>query len=137
MNQSQEPYGAEELHIANLTVEDHKMLQQIRQAIMQADPMVDERIGKHLQYNHALLYEQEGVFKYGLFRGKNYFTFRSAVMYKYPEVRQEINRNTFFRVQKGCVNFVSLQDFPMKEFKQWLRLSASMPFLHVGESLYY
>ncbi|MFA0964916.1 hypothetical protein AB9P05_24115 [Roseivirga sp. BDSF3-8] len=115
---------------SDLTPEDKKTLDSIRAAIMQADPMVDERLGKHMQHKKVLLYEQEGVFKYSLIRTKLYFTFRSAVMYAHPELRRELAETTsFFKVQKGCINFTSLRDFPLDTFSQWMHRTAAIAFM--------
>ena len=81
---------------------------------------------------NCFIYEEEGVFKYGLAKTKNHFSFHSMIMYSNQEVHNFIIENSkFLKIQKGCVNFNTLDKFPLDLFKQFLLVSKTADFTPV------
>lgn len=111
---------------------DSTVITEIDKMILGADCNVIVSVGKLMNIKSALLYQESGVFKYGLTRTNNYFSYHSMVMYVYPELLIELkNACPKVKFQKGCFNFKSIDDIDVDAFKDFLRKSAQANFAPV------
>ncbi len=101
----------------------------VNDLILQYDPAIRSKIGSVMSEKRALVYEEEGVFKYGLTKTKNHFSYHSMVMYAYPEVSSDLKARTKgIKFQKGCFNFTSIDQLNLEEFRKFLEESAKKDF---------
>ncbi len=118
----------------NLTKSEAKIIDSMRKIITTTDATVEESIGQIMSQEDCYIYKQEDVFKYGLAKTKNHFSFHSMVMYAHNEIRENLsNSDANLKLQKGCVNFTRAEDFPLKLFENLMKRSASMDFSSVIE----
>ena len=107
-------------------------MERYRTEILKIDNKVKEKPSKIMSIENALAYEEEGVFKYGWAKTKNYYTFHSMVMYGHQDILDFIKQNTTgLKIQKGCVNFKSFSNLPIDIFKEIMILSAKKDFSSV------
>ncbi len=115
--------------VTELTLADQKIVESFRKCILSTDTTVVESTGSVMNCQGALVYNQEGVFKYALARTKNHFTLHSMVMYAFPETVISLKKNAGkLKFMKGCINFKSLDDFPLSEFSALIQLFAEKDF---------
>lgn len=115
--------------LESLPSQDRKMMEEYRKTILKTDKKVKEKTSKIMRIENALVYEEDGVFKYGLAQTKNYFTYHSMVMYSNPaiyEFAQQLFSNA--KIQKGCINFTSFASFPIASFKELMARSSKTDF---------
>lgn len=114
-----------------LSLEENKVISKLRNTISDQDSLVSERVGTIMSTQGAFVYEQEGIFKYGLAKTSKHFTFHSMVMYAFPEV-MEFSKKSFIgkgiKFQKGCINFSTLDSLSIEAFQKVLKLSAKQNF---------
>jgi len=116
-------------YIQALSKKDQHLFSILDQIILEKDPSVESRLGSIMSVKEALVYTQEEVFKYGLARNKNYYTFHSMVMYAHPELHSFIKKEgKKLKVQKGCINFSKAEDFPIVLFEEFIERSAKLDF---------
>lgn len=115
--------------LSELTEEEKNVINKMRELILEIDSKVKEKVGDIMSSKYCFIYEEEGVFKYGLAKTKNHFSFHSMVMYANPEVRNFIEeRSKSLKIQKGCVNFSDVDKFPLDLFKEFLSISEKADF---------
>ncbi len=120
--------------IEELNKEEAKQIDQLRKAILNADTRVIEKPGKIMAADKALNYLEEGVFKYGLTKNKNHYSFHSMVMYVYPDIADFVKKGIpSVKVLKGCINFKTPSEFPLELFKEMMALSANKDFSGIIE----
>lgn len=118
----------------SLDPEERINVEKYKNEILKIDPKVKEKTSNIMSTKEAISFEQEGVFKYGLAKTKNYFTFHSMVMYSNPDVHDFVKKNLKgIKIQKGCFNFKSFEDIPMKAFRRLMELSAKKDFAPIIE----
>ncbi len=113
-----------------LATEVRQSLDKYCECIRTIDSTVREKSGK-IMSQEGVVFEQEGVFKYGLTQTKKHYSFHSMVMYSDPMVMaftKQILAACNVRIQKGCVNFESINDLPLSLFEQILRASVQADF---------
>jgi len=105
-------------------------LTQMKDIVLQLDSKVEGKIDGIMSVEMAIVFEQEGVFKYGLAPNKKHISFHSMVMYANPDLKTFIEHKKLnkIKVLKGCINFSSPQDFPLTVFREFIRLSAAIDF---------
>lgn len=117
--------------LSQLTTEEQNVISGLREIILEADTTVSERVGKIMSSQGAFVYEQEGIFKYGLAKTTKHFTFHSMVMYVFPPV-MDLSKKRFTRkgvvFQKGCINFKTLDLIPVQAFQEVLAFSSIQNF---------
>ncbi len=117
--------------LKQISAEDTGVISRLRNIISTQDNLVTERIGKIMSSSGAFVYEQEGIFKYGLAKTSKHFTFHSMAMYAFPEV-MEFSKKSFIgkgiKFQKGCINFPTLDSLSIEAFEKVLELSAKQNF---------
>lgn len=115
--------------LTRLSAEEQKLINKMRALILEMDSSVNEKTGDIMSSKDCFIYEEDGVFKYGLAKTKNHFSFHSLVMYTNPSVKDYIEKNAkALKIQKGCINFIHARDFPLDIFKQFLIISAAADF---------
>ena len=101
----------------------------MRKLILDIDLRVKEKVGDIMSSKNCFIYEEEGVFKYGIAKTQNHFSFQSMIMYSNHEVRNFIVENSkSLKIQKGCVNFKTVNEFPLDLFKEFLLISKTADF---------
>lgn len=112
-----------------LDQEDGDEIGKYRTEILRNDHKVIEKPSKIMNIENALVYEEEAVFKYGLAKTKNHYTFHSMVMYSNPDIYRFIKENIkTAKIQKGCINFKSFDQLPIDIFRELMILSAKKDF---------
>lgn len=115
--------------ISDLSTSDAKAIGNMRRVIAAEDAAVVESIGKIISVERCLVYKQDDVFKYGLARTQKYFSFHSMVMYSDPDIHAFISTSgTHLKMQKGCVTFAHVRDFPLELFREVIARSAAIDF---------
>jgi hypothetical protein len=118
--------------LSELPEEENIAINKMRELILEIDSNVNEKVGDIMSSKNCFRYEESGAFKYGLAKTKNHFSFHSMVMYVNSEVRNFIEKNSaYLTIQKGCVNFRDVENFPLDLFKEFMTLSASADFSSV------
>ena len=101
----------------------------MRNSILKIDPNVTEKVGNIMSSKNCFIYEEKGVFKYGLAKTKLHFSFHSMVMYSNQKVHDYIVKNSeSLNIRKGCVNFNTVDAFPLDVFKEFILLSKKADF---------
>lgn len=115
--------------LSELSKEEKIAINKMRELIMEIDSNVKEKVGDIMSSKNCFRYEEDGVFKYGLAKTKNHFSFHSMVMYANSNVHDFIEENSnSLKIQKGCINFTDVNDFPLDLFKEFITISASADF---------
>ena len=121
--------------IDTLEEPDKTELKKYQNIILRSDSKVVEKHTKIMSIENSLTYEEEGVFKYGLTKTKNHYSFHSMVMYSNADVLEYIKKyvKKGAKVQKGCVNFKNTSQLPIEIFQEIMLLSAKKDFSPVIE----
>ncbi len=115
--------------LSELSEKEKGIVNQMRALILKMDIKVIENIGNIMSSKNCFIYKEEDVFKYGLAKTKNHFSFHSMIMYSNQEVRKFIENNSKnLTIQKGCVNFKNVNNFSLDLFKEFLLVSAKADF---------
>lgn len=116
-------------YLDTLTETERKVLEQFGKVILQHDKSVLESVGRIMGPNPTLNYNEQDVFKYGLAVTKSHISFHSLVMYSNPALMDDLKAKLDkVKFQKGCINFKSLDDFPLAVFKEHMKASAKVDF---------
>jgi len=115
--------------LSELSGNEKRIINKMRELILEIDSNVEEKVGNIMSSKKCFIYDEEGVFKYGLAKTKHHFSFHSMIMYSDQEVREFIvNNSKNLKIQKGCVNFTNLNEFSIELFKKFLLVSAQADF---------
>ncbi|HEX4374532.1 MAG TPA: DUF1801 domain-containing protein, partial [Puia sp.] len=104
--------------ISSQPAERQKLLKEIHEIIIREDKNVKAEIGLMMK-NEMIIYNAPGTFKYGLASVKQHMSLHLLPMYSSPEVYakyKELLPDAGF--QKGCINFKSAEEMPLKIIKQ-------------------
>jgi hypothetical protein len=119
-------------YIASLDKKDKDIISKLRKIIVASDKSVKEKIGGVMGSKTSLVYLQEDVFKYCLAVNKNYYSFHSLAMYANPALHKMAKENfKAAKLQKGCINFNSLEQFEPGKFEKFMKASAKTDFTPV------
>lgn len=78
------------------------------------------------------VFNQDGVFKYAVAKTRTGYSFHSMVIYGNPNLYNDLKAKLAkAKFQKGCINFKSVEDFPIKIFEEHIRKSAKCDFSNV------
>jgi hypothetical protein len=117
--------------LTNISSSDKEIVESLQAIIIKKDSLVSERVGKLMNIEGAFIYEQEGIFKYGLAKTSKHFTFHSMVMYAFPEI-MDLSKKSFIgkgiKFQKGCINFSNISSISIQAFQDVLELSSKKNF---------
>lgn len=121
-----------EIYFDSFEAKESTILSRFHREIMNNDPMVQCVVARVMSIEQALVYQEQGVFKYALAKTKGYFTLHNMIMYAYPEIKSFLedqgNNLNGLKFQKGCINFKSEEDFPLEIFGVFIRKSSEMDF---------
>ena len=121
-----------EIYFDSFEAKERSILSKFHEAVMRNDPMVKCVIARVMSIEQALIYQEQGVFKYALAKTKGYFTLHNMIMYAYPEIKKvlddHVKKTGGLKFQKGCINFKSADDFPLEVFGAFIKKSAQMDF---------
>ena len=116
------------------TQETKAVFDHIHNLISKYDDKIHAEVGSVMGQEEALVYNQEGAFKYGITKTKNHYSFHSMVMYSYPELRERLkNQTKGIKFQKGCLNFKEASQIKLEEFETFIKDSALSDFSVVIE----
>lgn len=117
--------------LTNISSSDKEIVESLQAIIIKKDSLVSERVGKLMNIEGAFIYEQEGIFKYGLAKTSKHFTFHSMVMYAFPEI-MDLSKKSFIgkgiKFQKGCINFLNISSISIQAFQDVLESSSKKNF---------
>jgi hypothetical protein len=118
-----------EQYINSLSEREQDIINCFRHIILENDQSVSEKFGKLMKNPYTFCYYEQGVFKYGLTVSKNHFSFHSLVLYSTPALMEELKTELQkVKFQKGCINFKSLDDFPVSDYEKHIKDSATIDF---------
>lgn len=118
-----------EQYINTLSENEQTIINQFRKTISENDKAVSENFGKLMSNPNAFCYNEQNVFKYGLTVTQKHISFHSLVMYSHPELMNELKTKLKkVKFQKGCINFKTLDDFPLPVFAEHIRTSSKIDF---------
>ena len=116
-------------YLGSLEANEKEVLEQFSKVILQQDKSVVETVGRIMGPAPTLNFNEQDVFKYGLAVTSKHISFHSLVMYSNPALMEELKTKlTKVKFQKGCINFKSLEDFPLAVFKEHMKASAKVDF---------
>lgn len=105
-------------YISSQATERQKILTQIHDCILKGDKTVKAAIAPMMR-QEMIIYNAPGTFKYGLASAKNYMSLHVLPMYSLPAIYEKYKallKDAGF--QKGCINFKSAEEMPLKIVKQ-------------------
>ncbi len=118
--------------LSQLSEEDRALFQSVLETVSKADKTVKAEIGNIMGGQPGLVFNQEGVFKYGLAKTTKHYTFHSMVMYAFPELLEELKSKTKgIKFQKGCFNFSSPERLEMSVFQEFMQHSSEKDFMPI------
>jgi len=116
-------------YIGTLSDNEQQIIGQFRKTIAENDSAVSESFGKFMSNPNAISFNEQGVFKYGLTLAKNYISFHSLVMYANPQLMAELKlKLPKAKFQKGCINFKTLDEFPISVLTEHIQISSKIDF---------
>ncbi len=120
--------------ISKQASERQELLKQLHAIIVEKDktvtPVIASMMGKEM-----IMYNAPGTFKYGLSSVKNYMSLHLMPMYvsgtlyvKYKSLLKDAN------FQKGCINFKSKEEMPLKVVKELIADCSKIDLLAIREN---
>jgi len=109
------------------------ILSELKKIIEKNDKAVKGGKGK-IMGTEGYGFSEDGVFKYALAKTKAGYSFHSMAIYANPDLHADFkSKLKKAKFQKGCVNFKSLEDFPLNVFEEHMKKSAKVDFSPVIE----
>jgi len=119
--------------IAKQLPERQELLTQIHEAIIKEDKTVKADI-EPMMGKEMIVYKASGFFKYGLSGMKNYMSLHVMPIYAstalYSKYKDLLSKANF---QKGCINFKSKEEIPLKIVKQLISDCSKIDLLAIKE----
>ncbi len=120
--------------ISNQPEDRQELLSQLHEIIVQKDktvtPVIAPMMGKEM-----IIYNAPGTFKYGLASVKNYMSLHVLPMYGstiiYEKYKGLLKQASF---QKGCINFKSKDEMPLKIVKDLIADCSKIDLLALREN---
>ena len=115
--------------LKSLPKNERDVVSALRKIVISSDKAVKEKVGKAMGGGDSLVYFEDDVFKYCIAKTKKYFSFHSLVMYSTPEIHK-LAKESFpgAKLQKGCMNFTTLEMIPSGKFAKFMKASAKADF---------
>lgn len=118
-----------EQHLDTLNIEARKIMMDLHQMIQANDTAVEASVEPLMSVKAAIVYKENGVFKYGLTVNKNHLSYHSMVMYVYPKLTADLKTSSpKIKWRKGCFNFKKMEDLDLVAFVSFLKNSAHADF---------
>lgn len=115
--------------LQDLNSNEQSIIAKLRGIILSVDKTVSEKVGDIMSQKNAFVYQQEGVFKYGIAKAKNHISFHSMVMYAFPEIAEKYSSKfKGVKFQKGCINIKKLENLDVTLFEEMVRESSQKDF---------
>jgi len=112
----------------SISKKDRALFMTISNIIHLMDKTVNSTIGE-VMGKEGLIFNQDGVFKYGLVKTQKHYTFHSMVMYAFPDTIEEFKASSKgIKFQKGCFNFSSPDKIDLHLFEALMEKSAKKDF---------
>lgn len=112
-----------------LSSDEQEHINRFREVIIANDSKVDEKVGSIMSSQGSFVYNQSGVFKYGLAKTTKHFSFHSMVMYVHQDIWQYTkDLFTGIKMNRGCFNFQSLEVVSLDKFDALMKQSAEKDF---------
>ena len=109
------------------------MLTALHEVIIENDKTVTASVGPIMR-QEIIGYNAPGTFKYGLGSGKNHMTLHLLPMYGstiiYEKYKALLPKANF---QKGCINYKSEEEMPLKIVKQLIQDCSKIDLLKIRE----
>lgn len=119
--------------ISNQSPERQDFLSKIHAIIIQEDKSVEPKIGT-MMGKEMILYNAQGIFKYGLSSVKNYISLHAMPIYastalhaKYKNLLHKAN------FQKGCINFRDEKEMPLEILSMLIADCSKVDLLAIRE----
>lgn len=121
-------------YLKSLSKEEREVVSILRKIVLENDKAVKEKAGKAMGGGDSLVYFEDDVFKYCIAKTKKHFSFHSLIMYSTPALHK-LAKESFpdARLQKGCLNFNSIEEIPPVKFTKFMKASAKADFSFVIE----
>jgi hypothetical protein len=119
--------------ISQQPAERQKLLSGIHEIIIREDKNVKAEIGT-MMGKEMILYNAPGTFKYGLASVKKHMSLHLLPMYVAPKLYEkfkELLPDANF--QKGCINFNSAEEVPLKIIKDLIHDCSGIDLLAIRE----
>jgi hypothetical protein len=101
-----------EKYISDQNKDDAKLLAVLHNIILSKDESVSASIGK-MMGSEMIIYNDCGMFKYGLAKVKKYLSLHLLPMYCSPEIYERYKKILpGAKFQKGCINFTNENELP-------------------------
>jgi hypothetical protein len=112
-----------------LTKEEREVLSTLRKIVIECDKSVKEKVGKAMGGGDSLVYSEDDVFKYCIAITKKHYSFHSLIMYA-TSALHKLAQESFpdAKLQKGCINFKSLEELSPGKFTKFMKASAKADF---------
>jgi hypothetical protein len=116
-------------YLKSIPKEQREVVSALRKIVMESDKAVKEKVGKAMGGGDSLVYFEEDVFKYCIAIPQKYYSFHSLIMYATPGLHK-LAQESFpkAKLQKGCINFKSLDELLPVKFTKFMKASANADF---------
>ncbi|MBS1662473.1 MAG: DUF1801 domain-containing protein [Bacteroidetes bacterium] len=117
--------------IATLPPERQQLLTSIHEIILREDSTVKATVGQ-MMGKDMILYNAPGMFKYGLASTKAYMSLHAMPIYMNPALHEKYKTLLpAAAFQKGCINFKSAAEMPLKIVTQLIKDCSKIDLLTV------
>jgi hypothetical protein len=119
--------------ISQQPAERQKLLSEIHEIIIREDKNVKAEIGS-MMGKEMIIYNAPGTFKYGLASIKKHMSLHLLPMYVSPKLYKKFNELLpDANFQKGCINFKSADEMPLKIIKDLIHDCSAVDLLAIRE----
>jgi len=119
----------EETYISHQPAERQPLLRELHRIITDNDPAVTSSVGTMMRIE-MILYNAQGIFKYGMASVKNYMSLHVMPIYgsaalhsRYEQLLPKAN------FQKGCINFKEANEMPTEIVTELIKDCAKIDLL--------
>jgi len=120
-------------YISKQLPDRQKLLTALHETIIENDKTVTAGVGNMMR-QEIIGYNAPGTFKYGLGSGKNYMTLHALPMYGSTTIYEKYKALLpDAKFQKGCINFESAEEMPLKIIKQLIQDCSKIDLLKIRE----
>lgn len=121
-------------YLSNQAGERKDLLLSIHEIIIDGDPSVKAEEGK-MMGKEMILYQCDGMFKYGLCSAKNYMSLHILPIYVSPKLHDKFEKLlSKAAFQKGCINFATGEEMPLNIVKQLIKESSEVDLKAIREN---
>ncbi len=119
--------------LSSLELSRRQILSAIHQMILEADKQVTAEVAPMLGAE-MIVYNQSGVFKYGLSSRSSYMSLYAMPIYGVPAIHSKYKKLLpLAKFQKGCINFKRPDDMPINVVRKLIEDCAKHDYSHAIE----